>query len=241
MSSSILHDMRAQPLPDWSEDTTRVPYWVYQDDTVRRAEQQKVFAGPTWNYLCLEAEIPAQGDFRTTFVGSMPVIVVARLRRRDLRVREPLRASRRADRAGRRRQRARLHLRLSRLELRPRRQPQGAWPSRTASKARAAWPRSFCRSDHGPRKLRIATLSGLVFGSLVRRRAADRGLSRRGDRQPHQAGAAQAGQGDRPLHARCCRTTGSSTSRTSRTPTTRACCTCSSRRSASTGCRRAAA
>lgn len=38
MNSTILHDMRAQPLPSWSEDTTRVPYWVYQDDTVRRVE-----------------------------------------------------------------------------------------------------------------------------------------------------------------------------------------------------------
>ena len=61
--------------------------------------------------------------------------------------------------------------------------------------------KTFCRSDHGPRKLRIATFCGLVFGSAVRRRAADRGISRRGGRGTHQARAAQAGGGDRPLHA----------------------------------------
>jgi len=32
--------------------------------------------GPTWNYLALECEIPKPGDFKSTFVGDVPVIVV---------------------------------------------------------------------------------------------------------------------------------------------------------------------
>src|ERR1051325_5595789 len=62
----------------WPEDMplSRVPYWVYQDAENYRAEQQLVFEGPNWNFLCLEAEVPNAGDYRTTHVGAMPVIVV---------------------------------------------------------------------------------------------------------------------------------------------------------------------
>jgi len=58
-----------------AEGATRVPYWVYQDEEVYREEQRRIFRGPTWSYLCLEAEIPQPKDFVTTFVGDMPVVV----------------------------------------------------------------------------------------------------------------------------------------------------------------------
>ena len=57
------------------EGVTRVPYWVYQDEAVYREEQDKIFRGPTWSYLCLEAELPEPQSFITTFVGDMPVVV----------------------------------------------------------------------------------------------------------------------------------------------------------------------
>ena len=52
----------------WPHDLTRVPFWVYQDQDVARQEQARLFNGPVWNFLCLEAEIPNQGDYRTTFL-----------------------------------------------------------------------------------------------------------------------------------------------------------------------------
>src|SRR5215813_13227911 len=58
-----------------SEGATRVPYWVYQDAEIYGEEQRRIFHGPTWNYLCLEAELPDNGSFLTTFVGDMPVVV----------------------------------------------------------------------------------------------------------------------------------------------------------------------
>ena len=58
-----------------AEGVTRVPYWVYQDEEVYREEQAKIFRGPTWSYLCLEAELPEPKSFVTTFVGDMPVVV----------------------------------------------------------------------------------------------------------------------------------------------------------------------
>ena len=58
-----------------AEGVTRVPYWVYQDEEIYREEQSRLFRGPTWNYLCLETELPQPKSFVTTFVGDMPVVV----------------------------------------------------------------------------------------------------------------------------------------------------------------------
>ncbi len=58
------------------EDTMRVPYQVYVDPDLYELEQQRLFQGPTWNFLSLEAEIPNPGDYKTTFVGDAPVVVV---------------------------------------------------------------------------------------------------------------------------------------------------------------------
>ncbi len=54
---------------------SRIPFGVFTDEEVYREEQERVFRGRTWSYLCLEAEIPNPGDFRTLFVGDMPVVV----------------------------------------------------------------------------------------------------------------------------------------------------------------------
>jgi len=55
---------------------TRVPYALYGDAGIYARERERVFMGPVWNYLALECEIPNPGDFKTTFVGDVPVIVV---------------------------------------------------------------------------------------------------------------------------------------------------------------------
>src|SRR4051794_24184076 len=59
----------------WSGDLTRVPFWAYQDPDILKREQQRLFEGPVWNFLCLEVEIPEPGDWRATFIGEMPVVV----------------------------------------------------------------------------------------------------------------------------------------------------------------------
>jgi len=58
-----------------AEGVTRVPYWVYQDEDIYAREQERIYRGATWNFLGLEAELPDPGDFKTTFVGEMPVVV----------------------------------------------------------------------------------------------------------------------------------------------------------------------
>jgi len=42
--------------PSWIGDLTRVPFWVYRDGSLQKVEQERIFEGPVWNYLCLEDE-----------------------------------------------------------------------------------------------------------------------------------------------------------------------------------------
>ena len=68
----------ARPAPfAWPDaDVSSVPYRVYTDPELYALEQERIFRGPTWNFLGLEAEIPKPGDFKTTFVGDAPIILV---------------------------------------------------------------------------------------------------------------------------------------------------------------------
>src|SRR5260370_6920889 len=53
----------------------RVPYWLSQDEDNSRRELRRIFEGPSWSYVCLESDIGRPGDYRTAFLGEMPVIV----------------------------------------------------------------------------------------------------------------------------------------------------------------------
>jgi anthranilate 1,2-dioxygenase large subunit len=57
------------------DDGSRVPYKVFSSQAVFEREQARIFRGPTWNFVALEAEIPNVGDFKSTFVGDTPVVV----------------------------------------------------------------------------------------------------------------------------------------------------------------------
>jgi anthranilate 1,2-dioxygenase large subunit len=57
------------------DDFTRIPFAAYHDDEVYVEEQERIFRGPTWCYLGLEAEIPNAGDFVTTLVGDTPILL----------------------------------------------------------------------------------------------------------------------------------------------------------------------
>jgi anthranilate 1,2-dioxygenase large subunit len=67
---------RTQPLLEWpAEGVTRAPYRVMSDPGIYRLEQERIFRGPVWHYLCVEAELPQPGSFRTTCIGETPLIV----------------------------------------------------------------------------------------------------------------------------------------------------------------------
>jgi nitrite reductase/ring-hydroxylating ferredoxin subunit len=58
-----------------SSDFSRIPFAIYHDRALYEMEQERIFKGPVWNYLALEAELPKPGDFVTVRVGDTPVLV----------------------------------------------------------------------------------------------------------------------------------------------------------------------
>ena len=55
----------------WPEGgSSRIPNWVYTDPEIFAREQQRIFAGPSWLYVCLESEIPNPGDFKRSRLGA---------------------------------------------------------------------------------------------------------------------------------------------------------------------------
>jgi anthranilate 1,2-dioxygenase large subunit len=56
-------------------DGSRIPYDVYTSPEIYEREQERIFRGPVWSFVTLEAEIPKPGDFKSTFVGDTPVVV----------------------------------------------------------------------------------------------------------------------------------------------------------------------
>jgi len=150
----------------WPDTLTRVPYWVYQDDDIRRREQRRIFEGPTWSFLGLEAEIPGPGDYKTTFVGAMPVVLV-----RDQEGRPCAFENRCAHRGallclddfGSKAKNFICVYHAWRYDL------HGNLLSAAFQKGvagKGGMPAEFNVRQHGPRKLRTATLHGIVFGTL---------------------------------------------------------------------------
>jgi len=56
-------------------DYSRVPFRYYHDAELYKIELDRIFKGPVWSYIGLEAEIPNAGDFRTSYIGETPIIV----------------------------------------------------------------------------------------------------------------------------------------------------------------------
>ena len=64
-----------EPLIWPEEGVTRVPFRLFSDPEIYELEQERIFNGPVWHYLCLEIDVPNLGDFKTTSIGEVPVVV----------------------------------------------------------------------------------------------------------------------------------------------------------------------
>lgn len=149
----------------WPRSLTRVPYWVFQDEAVYRAEQDRIMHGPHWSYLCLEAELAEPGDYCATFIGEQPVLVT-----RDVDGEVYAFENRCAHRGS-------LIAMGDHGSTRDFTCVYHAWTYNLQGDLTAVafsegvggkggMPPGFCLADHGPRKLRIAVVHGLVFGTL---------------------------------------------------------------------------
>jgi anthranilate 1,2-dioxygenase large subunit len=138
---------------------------VFGDQEIFEREQERVFRGPVWCYLALEAEVPKPGDFKSVFVGDRSVVV-----NRDV------------DGG--------LHAFLNRCahrgstvvrELQGNRQSHTCiyhhWcydlagnlvgvPFQRGIDGKGGMPASFERASHGLKTLKVASYRGVIFGSF---------------------------------------------------------------------------
>jgi phenylpropionate dioxygenase-like ring-hydroxylating dioxygenase large terminal subunit len=149
----------------WPEGLTRVPFWVYRDADIAREEQARIFEGPAWHFLCLEIDVPAPGDYRTTTMGAMPV-VVARAEDGEVVAFENRCAHRGSliclDDGGRVKDFQCVY-HAWRYDLRGN---LASVAFRRGVNGQGGMPEDFDMAQHGPRKLRVTVQCGLVFGTL---------------------------------------------------------------------------
>jgi phenylpropionate dioxygenase-like ring-hydroxylating dioxygenase large terminal subunit len=147
------------------EEISSVPFRLYKNEEIYKSEQNRVFGGAVWNFLCLEVEVPNAGDFRTTQVGRMPVVVT---RNFDGKI---------CAFENRCAHRGTLIVLEEGGNARDFSCVYHAWnydlkgslkgiPFKAGVNGAGGLPESFCMQDHGPRKLRVATICGLVFGTF---------------------------------------------------------------------------
>jgi len=151
----------------WPEEgVTRAPYRVYLDPVIYEREQQRLFRGPTWNFLALAAELQAAGDYKTTFVGDTPVVVT-----RD---NDGVHAfvNRCAHRGVTLCMETRGHCKNKIITC-----VYHAWvydlkgdlkglPFQKGVDGQGGMPPDFKLAEHGLQKLKVETFQGLVFGSF---------------------------------------------------------------------------
>ena len=54
---------------------TAIDHRVYTDATIYADEMTRIFSGPAWIFLGLECEVLRPGDFFTTYLGEVPVLI----------------------------------------------------------------------------------------------------------------------------------------------------------------------
>jgi anthranilate 1,2-dioxygenase large subunit len=151
---------------DWpSGDIANVPYAVFTDPALYTLEQERIYRGPTWSYVGLEAEIPREGDYKTTFIGEVPVIL-CRDRKGGVNVLVNRCAHRGAlvlrEAFGSRKRYNCVYHQWSY-------DPTGALktvPFMGGVDGEGGYDPSFCLASHGLTRLRVETLGGLVFATF---------------------------------------------------------------------------
>ena len=151
----------------WPEDSLQlVPDWVYTSPEIYQREIERIFHGPSWNFVALEAEIPGPGDYKRSFVGPTPV-VVARDADGSVHVFENRCAHRGAEFCRNQRGNAREFVcpyHQWTYDLRG--NLQGVPFKRGLKNEGGGMPKEFRNEDHGLKKLRVTVLHGVVFASF---------------------------------------------------------------------------
>jgi anthranilate 1,2-dioxygenase large subunit len=142
-----------------------IPDWIYTSPEVSQREIERIFHGRAWNYVALEAEIPKVGDFKRSFVGPTPVVVV-RSAENEVQVFENRCAHRGAEFC--RELRGSVNVFVC---------PYHQWtydlrgnlkgvPFKRGVANKGGMPADFRNEDHGLKRLNVEVLHGVVFASF---------------------------------------------------------------------------
>ncbi len=148
-----------------SNGLSEVPFRLYTDPGQYRLEQERIFKGPAWSYLCLTAEIEKPGDYVATTIGETAVVVT---RGRDGAINGFL------NRCAHRGNLLCLERRGNVGEIKC---IYHGWTYDLAGKLtgvafergvkrQGGMPAEFRKDDHDLPRLRVAEVAGLVFGTL---------------------------------------------------------------------------
>src|SRR6476620_7976414 len=146
-------------------DYSRVPFRLHHDEELYALEMERIFRGPAWSYLCLEAEIPNPGDFRTTWVGDTPVVVsrakdgtihafVNRCSHRGATIVRELRGN------------AERHVCLYHRWTYSTAGELTGLPFRKGLKGEGGMPEDFEMKSVSPRKMKVGNCAGMPFGTI---------------------------------------------------------------------------
>jgi anthranilate 1,2-dioxygenase large subunit len=149
-------------------DGSRIPFKVYSSPEIYQLEQERIFRGPTWSFVALEAEIPKPNDFKSTFVGDTPVVVnrnddtslsvwVNRCAHRGAMVCRAARGNTKA------------HICAYHQWSYDTRGNLRGVPFRNGIKGLSGMPTDFNPKDHGLQKLRVESYRGLIFATFSER------------------------------------------------------------------------
>jgi anthranilate 1,2-dioxygenase large subunit len=146
-------------------DGSGVPYKVFSSQEIYDLEQERIYRGPTWSFLGLEAEIIKPGDYKSTYIGDTPVVVT---RTEDGGL---------AAWVNRCAHRGAMVCRLPRGNALSHNCVYHQWsydtrgnllgvPFRRGNKGQAGMPADFKPAEHGMRQLRVESYKGLVFATF---------------------------------------------------------------------------
>ena len=165
MSKPTITELPAA-VKQWPDaDFSRVPYDIFQNESVYHLENERIFKGPVWHYLCHEVEIPNSGDFVTNWIGDTHVIVACAddghiygyensCAHRGARITSKVRGNSR-------RHTCPYHLWTYNLKG-----DLTGVPLEKGVNGKGGMPPCFDKKNHSLNKLTVTRYGGLVFGSL---------------------------------------------------------------------------
>ena len=146
-------------------DFSRIPYAVFLDEDVYEREQDQVFQGPVWLFLGLQAQLPNPGDYITTYAGDCP-IVVSRAEDGSLHAFVNSCAHRGTMVVRDRKGNAENHTCVYHRWCYDLRGDLIGVPFQRGLGGKGGMPEDFDKSEHGLRKLKVASYREAIFGTF---------------------------------------------------------------------------